>query len=112
MKVGVPGRESLGEDKILNKAPSLKPLKKLRSKSCNIGVLTEAKAIKQYAKSMPFIDNCLVCGILGKSQDNCCFEILQKSNFNLMGCLCTISDRICDVIFQFSNLTADHKDGS
>ena len=47
IKVGVPGRESLGEDKILNKAPSLKPLTKLRSKSCNIGVLTEAKAIKQ-----------------------------------------------------------------
>ena len=43
----VPGLESLGEDKILNNAPSLRPVTKLRSSSCNIGVLTLARANTQ-----------------------------------------------------------------
>ena len=42
-----PGLESLGDDSILNNAPSFSPVTKLRSSSCNMGVLTLASANKQ-----------------------------------------------------------------
>ena len=39
------------------------------------------------AKSIPLMDKIRVCGILGKSQDNCCLLTVQKSNFKPIGCL-------------------------
>ena len=108
----IPGLESRGELRILNKAPSPKPRTKLRSSSVNIGVLTEAKAIIHEPKSTPLKDNERVWGIRGKSQANCALLTEQKSKRKFKGCLLTIKLRICEVIFHCSNLTEDHKDGS
>ena len=40
------------------------------------------------------------------------YLIVQKSKDNFIGCLCTIKDKIWDVIFQFWNLTLLHNEGS
>ena len=113
MKVlNVPGLESLGDDNILNNAASLKAVTKLRSSSFRVGVLTLANAKRQEGKSMPWKEISRVCGIRGRSHVNCCLLIVQKLSDSLTGCLCTIRDRICDVIFQLSNWTLFQTDGS